>query len=77
MRESGFSVDAQVDNPPGHAHRRFGCFERYRIRRPVFLEEFRRRSRPIEFVRICFVPERLDFGKFFLALKKLVDRFKR
>jgi hypothetical protein len=77
MCESSFSVDAQIDNPPGHAHRGLGSFQRGRIRRAVFLKEFRRRRRPLEFVGICFVPERLDFGKFFLALKKLVDRFKR
>ena len=44
---------------------------------PYFSNSSFRRRRPIEFVRIGFVPARLDLGKLFLALKKLVDWIKR
>ena len=56
---------------------RLGGFERGSVGIAVLLEQFRRRCRPIELVRIGIVSARLDLGKFFLALKKLVDWIKR
>ncbi len=70
-------MEAEGENPTGHADRRLGGFERGCVRRPIFLEKFLGSRRPIELVRISFVPARLDFGKLLLALKKLVDWFKR
>jgi len=75
--ESRLSMQAEREDPAGHADRRLGRFERGSIGIAVLLEQLRRRCRPIESVRIGVVPARLDLGKFFLALKKLVDWIKR
>jgi len=75
--EARFSVEAESENAAGYADGRLGRFERGCVGIPVLLEQLRRRCRPIEFVRIRFVPARLDLGKLFLALKKLVDWVKR
>jgi hypothetical protein len=70
-------MEAEGQNAPGHADRRLSGFERGCVRRPILLEEFHGRCRAIEFMRIGFVPARLNFGKLFLALQKLVDWVKR
>jgi hypothetical protein len=75
--ETRFSMETQSENAAGHANRWLGGFELGCVGIPVLLEKLRRGCRPIEFVRIRFVPPRLDLGKLFLALKKLVDWIKR
>ena len=70
-------MEAEGENASGHADRRLCGFESGGVSRPVLLEKLLGCCRPIEFVRIGFVPARLNFGKLFLALKKLVDRVKR
>jgi hypothetical protein len=77
VSEARFSMKAEGKDPSGHADFRFGGLERGCVSRPVFLEQFLRGCRAIEFVRIGFMPARLDLGKLFLALKKLVDWIKR
>jgi hypothetical protein len=75
--ESRFSMDAEGEDAARDANYRFGGLERGCIGIPVFLEQFRRRCRPIEFMRVRFMPARLDFGKLFLALQKLINWIKR
>jgi len=70
-------MQAERENPAGDADCRLGCFERGSVGIAVFLKQLRRCCRPIEFVRIGIVSARLDLGKFFLALKKLVDWIER
>ena len=77
MGETRFPMEAEGENAAGHADRRLGGFERGCVSRPVFLEQFLWRCRPIEFVWIGFVPARLNLRKLFLALKELVDWVKR
>ena len=75
--EARFSVQAERENPAGDADHRLGGFERGSVGIAVLLKKFRRRCRPIEFVRIGIVPARLNLGKLFLALKELIDWFER
>jgi hypothetical protein len=77
VREARFPVEAKSENAPGHTHHRLGGIERGCVSGPVFLEQFLRRRCPIEFMRIGFVPARLDLGKLFLTLKKLIDWIER
>lgn len=77
VSKARFSMKAKSKNAPGHADFRPGSLERGCVSRPVFFEQFLGRCRAIEFVRIGFMPARLDLGKLFLALKKLVDWIKR
>jgi hypothetical protein len=77
VREARLAVEAQGENAAGHADRWLRGFERRGVRRPVFLEQLLGCCGPIEFVRKGFVPERLNLGKLFLALKKLIDWIKR
>jgi hypothetical protein len=75
--ETRLSMQAKREDPAGDADRRLGGFKRGSIGIAVPLKQLRWRCRPIEFVRIGVVPARLDLGKFFLALKKLVDWIER
>ncbi len=77
MGEARFSVQAKRKNPAGDADHRLGGFERGGVGIAVLLKQFRRRCRPVKFVRIGIVPARLNLGKFFLALKKLIDWIER
>jgi hypothetical protein len=74
--KSRFSMQAKSENAAGYADGRLGGFERGGVSIPVLLEKLSRGCRPIEFVRIRFMPARLDVGELFLALKKLVDWIK-
>jgi hypothetical protein len=75
--ETRFSMKAEGEDPASHADHWLGGFKRGSIGIAVPLKQLRWRCRPIEFVRIGVVPARLDLGKFFLALKKLVDWIER
>jgi hypothetical protein len=60
VRETCLSVEAQGDNAAGHSDGWLGGFERSCVGGAVPLEQFRRRCRPIEFVRIRFMPAGLN-----------------
>ena len=75
--ETRFSMQAERENPAGNADHRLGGVERGSVGIAILLKQLRRRCRPIEFVRIGIVSARLDLGKFFLALKKLIDWIER
>jgi hypothetical protein len=77
VRETRFSMQAERENPAGDADCRLGGFERGSVGIAVLLKQLRRRYRPIEFVRIGIVSARLNLGKFFLALKELIDWLER
>ena len=77
VSEARFPMQAKGENAPGHTHHRLGDIQRGCVSGPVFLEQFLRRCRPIEFMRIGLVPARLDLGKLFLALQKLIGWLKR
>jgi hypothetical protein len=75
--EARFSMQAEGENPSGDADHRLGSVESGSVGIAVLLKKFRRRCRPIEFMRIGIVPARLNLSKFFLALKELIDWFER
>jgi hypothetical protein len=66
-------VEAQGDDAASHSHGRLGSFERRRVGVAVLLKQFRRGCRPIEFVRVRFVPASLNLCELFLALKELIN----
>jgi hypothetical protein len=77
MRKTSFAVQAKREDASGHAHGRFGSFERRGINRRIFFDELRRGFCPIEPVGVCVMAASLDLGKFLLALEILVVRLKR
>jgi hypothetical protein len=77
VRESRLAVQTKGQNAPGDAYGWLRRLQSGSVRRTVFLKKLFRRRRPIKFVWVGLVPARLDLGKLFLALLKLVDWLKR
>jgi|HubBroStandDraft_2_1064218.scaffolds.fasta_scaffold944005_2 hypothetical protein len=61
-------MQAQREYPAGHSNGRLGSLQSGGVRATVFLVDSGEGRRPIEFVRIRFVPARFDLGELFLAL---------
>jgi hypothetical protein len=73
MGESGLAMNAQVDDAAGDPDGRLRRLQCDSVGAAVFLKQLQRVCRPVKFVGIRFMPARLDLGKLFLALEKLVD----
>jgi hypothetical protein len=70
-------MQAKGQDTPGDAHGMFRGFECRGVGGREFLNEFRWRCRPIEFMWITLVPESFDVRKLLLALEILVLWLKR